>query len=152
MGEIRLSRKEFAAIFDVTIRQVDNWVVEGLPRIEVGRNRFAYGVESIRFVVRKIKERENGGPKSPRFQREVLRVEHEKLELLRKQRELIPIALHRERLAVIVERIAATFKSMPARFARRLVGAKKIAEARVVLESLREELIDELLRIPDDDD
>ena len=47
MDEPQLTKQQFARVFDITPRQVDNWVADGIPRITVGKSRYRYGLDVL---------------------------------------------------------------------------------------------------------
>ena len=50
LDDVSLSKRDFAKLFSVSIRTVEKWIEEGMPRQKVGKQRIRFGADAILWV------------------------------------------------------------------------------------------------------
>ncbi len=150
-----LTAKEFADLIGISTRQVDNLVVEGLPRVKRPK-RFMYPAAKcvrwyLEWKLERAKREKAPAPSSNAKDRKMLaEAKLAELDVAVREGALIALETVEGELAGILQRIRARLLAAPQKFAPRLVGLRSIPETLVALEPCIAELMTECTRLADD--
>lgn len=151
-----LTAKQFADLVGIGTRQVDNLVVEGLPRVRRGRRWMYPASRCVQWYLKhKLehakKERGAGrGDQTARDRKLLADAKLAEFELAERERAMLTIADIEREISGILRRLRATLLASPQKFAPRIVGLRSIPEALVALEPCCTELMAACARAGDD--
>ena len=147
-----MTKKEFADAIGLKPRQIDNLVIDGLPRSKRGRS-YGYEIEAVVWYFRRREEREKATRpdlKESQERFEAARARKMEIELELLQEETVKARTSREEVARVLDRLRAAHLNVPAVVAPRLLGCKTLRQMTAQLtEGMREGL--QLLQATADD-
>ena len=147
-----MTKKEFADAIGLKPRQIDNLVLDGLPRTKRGRPN-DYGIEAVVWYFRRREEREKTTRpdlKESQERFEAARARKMEIELELLQEETVKARVSKEEVARVLDRLRAAHLNVPAVIAPRLMGCKTLRQMTAQLtEGMREGL--QLLQATADD-
>ena len=147
-----MTKKEFADAIGLKPRQIDNLVLDGLPRTKRGRSN-DYGIEAVVWYFRRREEREKATRpdlKESQERFEAARARKMEIELELLQEETVKARVSKEEVARVLDRLRAAYLNVPAVIAPRLMGCKTLRQMTAQLtEGMREGL--QLLQATADD-
>ena len=149
-----MTKKQFADAIGLKPRQIDNLVLDGLPRIKRGRS-FDYGIEAVVWYFRRREEREKTTRpdlKESQERFEAARARKMEIELELLQGESVKAVAAREELGRVLDRLRARLLNVPATAAPRMVGCKTVRQATAQLEEGMREALAVLQATADEDD
>lgn len=148
-----MKKKELADILGVTPRQVDNLVVDGLPRTKAGRE-WRYGPEAVAWYFRrKLEAVEAQRPPSldeARARKENALAEIAEYQLAETRGRMVDQATRLRELARILDRVRAVLLNVPGRDAPDLIGLRSYGEARAALERVIDRVLQALTQAADE--
>lgn len=147
--ERMVSQRELAELVGLTTRQIRNLEGRGLP-VRAEGNRKLYPVpDAVRWYVdakaREAAEAAESTPYDEALARKTLadaRIQERKLAEL--DGALVPMALHRQVLTRVAERVAARLRNLPGEWAPRIVGIGSPREAVPVLQSMANSILEDM--------
>ncbi len=132
------TKKELADLLGLSVRQIDNLLVEGIPRVRRGR-RVLYGADAVAWYFRrKLDAAEAERPADLNKERAALvRVQRQlaEMELAEKEGRLVPLAYMQQQLEAICERLRAKLTVFPGKVAPLSIGLRSYAEALAMLKT-----------------
>ena len=147
-SELWATRIEIAFILDVRPRQVDNYVLEGIPREKRGR-AFMYPVLRCKsWKAERYGQKNGNGNRASldevRFRRETAQAEITELELGEKRGQLVRITEVTTQFSRILERLRGKILNIPGRYAPDIVGLKTHKAAQLRLDDVSRDLLADL--------
>jgi phage terminase Nu1 subunit (DNA packaging protein) len=145
-----MTKKELADVLHLTPRQVDNLVVDGIPRRKAGRS-WAYDVVAVVwYFSRKLEAAQAARPPKldeARARFELARAELAEYELAEKRAETLTVAVHLALLGDYLQRVRARHLALPGKWAPRLVNLRSTEAAQLRAKELVNDVLLELTRI-----
>lgn len=147
--------KEFADDHGLTLRRIQQWIAEGMPYREVSGARRVVRADANRWVREREREQEREtvmkaiAPSSleeAEKRKAIADAQLAELKLERERGNLIPLALHGERLARILERVRARLVAIPGKVAPQLIGVETAPAAQALVNDAVSEALEELSR------
>src|SRR5690606_23096838 len=154
-----VSRAEIARQLRVTERTITTWVRDrDFPRRVKGRRVtfpedrcFAWYVAYKQSeALRRSRSEEPADLDTARARKMEAEARIAEIELARIEGELIPLDMHEQRLAMILDRLRAKMLNLPGRWAPELVGKRTIQDAIAVLETAVAEAMRALMETADE--
>ncbi|KKK51877.1 hypothetical protein LCGC14_3110550, partial [marine sediment metagenome] len=148
-----LNKKQFADTIGLKPRQIDNLVLDGLPRTKRGRS-YDYGIEAVVWYYQRRIDRDKATRpdlKESQERFEAARAKKMELELELLQAESVKAHVAREELGRILDRLRARLLNVPATAAPRMVGCKTVRQATAQLEEGMREALAVLQETADED-
>ena len=148
-----MTKKEFADVIGLKPRQIDNLVLDGLPRTKRGRS-YDYEIEAVVWYFRRREEREKTTRpdlKESQERFEAARARKMEIELELLQGESVKAVAAREELGRVLDRLRARLMNVPATVAPRMVGCKTVRQATAQLEEGMREALAVLQATVDED-
>lgn len=141
-----MTKSELAASLGLKPRQIDNLVVEGMPRRKVGRS-WIYGPDAEAWYWRRKVEAVGSAKKgqldAARMRRELAQAELAELEVAQRRGDLVPLVDAKREVGRLAELVRARLVAAPGRFAHRWQASRSHQDAQQVLdEVMREILVD----------
>ncbi len=138
-----LSRAEVAEELEVTIREINNLVKEGLPRVLQGKKvRYPSSLCNTWYRDRAVRQIA-ADPSNPKtriadLQARKLEVEARRgeLELAREQGELVTIDYLEQQVQLILQQLRSKLRNVPGQYATTMVGIKTVGDAQLLLQKL----------------
>jgi phage terminase Nu1 subunit (DNA packaging protein) len=138
-----LNKKQFADTIGLKPRQIDNLVLDGIPRTKRGRS-YDYGIKAVVWYYQRRIDRDKATRpdlKESQERFEAARAKKMELELELLQAESVKARVAREELGRILDRLRARLLNVPATAAPRLMGCKTLRQMTAQLtEGMREAL------------
>jgi hypothetical protein len=140
-----MTKKELADLLGLKPRQIDNLVIEGMPRTKRGR-AYVYGEQAVAWYYQRKEQASEQRPDvlSSQARREAAKADLAELDLAEKRGQLVRIADVCKDYGAMLERLRGKLLNAPGKYAPRIVGIRTLAQARAVLEDLVRELMVEL--------
>jgi phage terminase Nu1 subunit (DNA packaging protein) len=147
-----MNKKELADVLGLKPRQIDNLVIEGLPRVKDGR-AIVYGVEAVAWYFRrKLEAAVERAPSldDARARKENALAELAEYQLDQVRAQMVDQETRVRELARILDRIRAVLLNVPGRDAPGLIGLRSYGEARVALEKIIDRVLQALTQSADE--
>ncbi len=147
-----MTKQELARALDLSIRQIENLVVDGMPHAKRGRRLLFEAAAIVWYFRRKLQEFEARTPPSveeARARRELAQAELAEYELAEKRRQMLSIEDHDRILGRLQDRLRAKHLNLPGKWAPQIVGLRSIPEGQARLEEMMHECLLELTRVAD---
>jgi phage terminase Nu1 subunit (DNA packaging protein) len=142
-----MTKSEIAASLGLKPRQVDNLVVEGMPRKKVGRS-WVYGQDAEAWYWRRKVEAAGSAKKgqldAARMRRELAQAELAEIDVATRRGELIPLDDAKREVGRIAELVTAKLRAAGGRFAHRWQAARSHQEAQGVIDEIMREILTDL--------
>lgn len=139
-----MTRKELADLLGLKPRQIDNLVVEGIPRRKAGRS-YDYGADAVAWYFRrKLEALESARPPSldeARARKETAQAELAEYQLDEVRGQMIKKADSVAQVSRVYDLLRAKLLNVPGRYATQLVGLRSYAEARTALEKIVDDIL-----------
>ncbi len=139
-----MNRKEIADVLGVTPRQIDNYVVDGIPWKKIGRC-WDYGVAAVAWhYQRKLDAIEQKRPPSldeARARKEIAQAELAEYQLAEIRGQMVSEKVRARERNVLLDLLRARILNIPGKWATVFVGLRSFGAARTVLERLVDELL-----------
>jgi phage terminase Nu1 subunit (DNA packaging protein) len=149
MDEQGYSKRDFAYMFGVSLASVDKWVEQGIPRIAVGKQRWRYGKEAIKWVYERTRKK-NGKRPNLNDEKAAVELEMAKIKLERERGASASVTLIDEVLGDIAKRLDSKVTAFPRKWAPELLGIEDLPKMVEELDRGVEELRAELRVAADD--
>lgn len=153
MADRLLTQQELAEVLPITSRQIRNLVKEGMPQETLGARTLYPLAACVRWYIAH-REAIASGQRTNRSEAQARKTEAQarlaELEVEEAEGRLIPLALHQDRLAAILDRLRAKILAIPGTWPPRLIRARTVAEMMRSLKPLVHELIEALAATADD--
>src|SRR3990167_694399 len=136
-----MNKKQLADVLGLKPRQVDNLVVDGIPRAKIGRE-WEYGPEAVAWYFRrKLEALEDRAPSldDARARKEMALAEIAEYQLAQTRGQMVDQATRMRELTRILDRVRAVLLNVPGRDAPGLIGLRSYGEARTALERVVED-------------
>lgn len=144
-----VTRSECAKLLGVKVRQFDNLVTEGLPRIETP-NGYRYDPEkSLAWYTARQEARRaptNGGRKHAEDRLATIKARLAELDLVEREGSLVDVDFAVRHHQLFVERIRTKLTPFPGKLAGRVLGLRDYGEAVARIKPLWDELLADLAK------
>ena len=148
-----VTKKELSEALGVSLRQIENLVAQGMPRIKKGR-RYEYPYAAITWYYhRKIATLEGQRPPAldeAKARKELAQAELAEFSLQQARGNVVPRRLFLDELSAALYRLRAGLLNIPSRFTPMMVGLRTYNETKLRLEQVTQELMLELTRTAED--
>lgn len=147
MADRLLTQKELAEVLPVTARQIRTLTKEGMPTENLGARTLYPLAECVRWYVA-YREAIVSGQRSSKSEAQTRKIEAQarlaELEVEEAEGRLIPLDLHEDRLAAILDRLRSKILAIPGAWPPRLMGAKSVPDMVRRLKPLVQEILQTL--------
>lgn len=142
-----MNKKQLADQLGLKPRQIDNLVLDGLPRTKRGRE-WDYGIEAVVwYFTRKIERLEQTRLPSleeARARKEIAQAELAEYQLAEVRGDMVPQVARERELNLVFDTIRARCQNIPGKYPPRFVNLRSFGEARLALESLASDVLADL--------
>lgn len=149
MSEASFTKKDFAAIFEISLPAVDKWVEQGIPRVPVGKNRYRYGARALKWAIKK-RSSKNGKKPNVAEQTATVELERAKIKLDRERGQVVPISTFKDVLDDVATRLDSKLQAMARKWGAELLGIEELPAMVSKLDEAIEECRAELRSVCDD--